>query len=268
MSNGSLDFLDMIKASGNSKDRTGRTSGPRDRASEASKSIGSDYHTESGFEGTISDVGNKSAGKNVEHEFGYEEKVVCTSKNNAGTMNIAVIDTETNWNNEVMSIGIAIASSDDFKCIDKAYYIITPEYKVGGFFSSALHVRDVYEKLCTRANAISEVQAFLDSYGVTKILAYNAKFDFSHLEDLSGYEWLDIMRLAAYKQYNTAIPDDLPCCKTGRLKTNYGVEPIMCLLTGNRRYMETHNAVLDAVDELKIVELLGRTIEEYECGRI
>ena len=42
----------------------------------------------------------------------------------------------------------------------------------------------------------------------------------------------------------------------------------MCLLTGNRRYMETHNAVLDAVDELKIVELLGRTIEEYECGRI
>ncbi len=263
MSNGSLDFLNMIKASGNSKDNTGRTSISRDRVREDSRIMGHDV-------GKSSDAHNVRADKSVKNEAGYEEKADKTIKKIAGSNQIhfAVIDTETNWNNEVMSIGVAIASSDDFKCINTVYYIITPEYKVGGYFSSALHVRDVNEKLCTRANAMSEIRAFLNSYEVTKVFAYNAKFDYSHLKELSDYEWFDIMRLAAYKQYNTAIPDDLPCCKTGRLKTDYGVEPIMCLLTGNRRYMETHNAILDAVDELKIVELLGRRIEEYECGRI
>ena len=30
----------------------------------------------------------------------------------------AVIDTETNWNNEVMSIGVVIAEKDTFKKVD------------------------------------------------------------------------------------------------------------------------------------------------------
>ena len=229
MSNGSLDFLNMIKNSVNDKGRPAKTS----------KVVST-----------------------------HEAEASQDKRSSAVTTNIAVIDTETNWNNEVMSVGVAIAGADDFKCIDKAYYIITPECNVGGYFSSVLHIRNVSEKLCTRAKAMSEIKAFLDPYKVTQIFAYNAKFDYSHLKELSGYEWFDIMRLAAYKQYNKAIPDNLPCCKTGRLKTDYGVEPIMHLLTGDRRYMETHNALLDAVDELKIVELLGKSIEEYECGRI
>lgn len=44
----------------------------------------------------------------------------------------AVIDTETNWNDAVMSIGVVVADSET---IDSVYYIITPEYKVGGISS-------------------------------------------------------------------------------------------------------------------------------------
>ena len=90
----------------------------------------------------------------------------------------------------------------------------------------------------------------------------------SRITELSGYEWYDIMRLAAYRQFNNSIPQTAECCKTGRLKRNYGVEPIMRMLTGNSSYFEVHNAVMDAVDELKIMELLGHGIEKYECARI
>lgn len=44
----------------------------------------------------------------------------------------AVIDTETNWNDAVMSIGVVVADSETMEKIDSVYYIITPEYKVGG----------------------------------------------------------------------------------------------------------------------------------------
>ena len=39
----------------------------------------------------------------------------------------AVIDTETNWNNEVMSIGAVIAEKDTFKKVDDLYFIFDPE---------------------------------------------------------------------------------------------------------------------------------------------
>lgn len=181
---------------------------------------------------------------------------------------IAVIDTETNWHNEVMSIGIALADADSFKCLDKKYYIIEPECLVGGYFSSALSLNGLTSVNCRRDEAMRDICSYLQEKCVTKILAYNAAFDLGHLPELSGFEWFDIMRLAAYRQYNRAIPESLPCCKTGRLKSNYGVEAIMKLLTGDGTYKETHNAAFDAVDELKIVELLGLGLDAYEIARI
>lgn len=44
----------------------------------------------------------------------------------------AVIDTETNWSDEVMSTGLVIAEAKSMKRIDSLYYIIDPEYRVGG----------------------------------------------------------------------------------------------------------------------------------------
>jgi hypothetical protein len=40
----------------------------------------------------------------------------------------------------------------------------------------------------------------------------------------------DIMRIAAYRQYNDKIPPSVECCKTGKMKRNYGVEPMYLLI--------------------------------------
>ena len=180
----------------------------------------------------------------------------------------AVIDTEINWNDEVMSIGVVVADSATKKKIDSLYYIIAPEYRMGGMFSNELRIDDKDAHVTTRKQALKEIKAWLDSYKVQKLFAYNASFDKNHLPEYSKYKWYDIMRLAAYRQYNRGISDSADCCKTGRLKRGYGVEDVLKMLSKNKRYSETHNAVLDAQDELEIIRLLGHEIEEYDIALI
>lgn len=178
----------------------------------------------------------------------------------------AVIDTETNWNDEVMSIGVVVAESETKKKIDSRYYIIDPEYRVGGMFSNELRPNEKGTYVASRRQALKEIKQWLDTYNVQKLFAYNASFDKKHLPEYSGYQWYDIMRLAAYRQYNLAIPSSADCYKTGRMKYGYGVEDILKMLSKNRRYSETHNAVLDAEDELRIMQLLGYGISEYDIA--
>ena len=180
----------------------------------------------------------------------------------------AVVDTETNWHDEVMSIGIVVADSETKEKIDSVYYIIDPEYRVGGMFSGELRTEDRNVCIAGRKQALKEIQKWLDSYDVRKLFAYNASFDRNHLPEYSKYEWYDIMRLAAYRQYNPSIPDSADCYKTGRLKYGYGVESILRMLRKNKQYSETHNAVLDAEDELEIMRLLGHEIRVYESALI
>lgn len=180
----------------------------------------------------------------------------------------AVIDTETNWNDEIMSIGIVVADTENRKSIDSKYYIIDPEYRVGGMFSSELRLTEKGAHVTGRKQALKEIGQWLASYQVQKLFAYNASFDKRHLPEYSGYEWYDIMRLAAYRQYNKAIPESAECYKTGRLKQGYGVESILKMLGKDRGYHETHNAVLDAEDELRIMQLLGHEISKYDVALI
>ena len=42
----------------------------------------------------------------------------------------------------------------------------------------------------------------------------------------------------------------------------------MQLLSGNHRYTEVHNALYDAADELEIMRLLGKKLEEYIVAEI
>ncbi len=182
---------------------------------------------------------------------------------------IAVIDTETTWGDEVMSVGIVIADEKDYKPIESRYYVFDPEYRAGGFFSAQLFKAAKKDtKITTRKQALEETEAWLAKSGVKKLFAYNGSFDKNHLEELVNYSWYDIMRLAAYKQYNPSIPENADCCKTGKLKRNYGVEPITRMLSGNPGYCEVHNALQDALDELNIMCMLKHAIEVYEVARI
>ena len=186
----------------------------------------------------------------------------------SGTQCFAVIDTETNWHDQVMSLGVAVAEQNSFKCVETRYYIFEQEARVGGMYSNVMHSCDEKPIITTRQQSLSDLTAYLNSQGITDIYAYNAKFDYSHLPELNAFNWYDIMRIAAYRQFNKAIPASAPCCKTGRLKSNYGVEPITRMLTGSSRYFEVHNAVADAVDELRIIELLNLPLASYEIARI
>lgn len=177
----------------------------------------------------------------------------------------AVIDTETNWADRVMSIGTVIADTETFQPVDAKYHILTPEYLVGGMYSDTLFADcNLQPILCRRTDALTDLISWFNAYGVHSIFAYNACFDRNHLPELRNFDWYDIMRLAAYRQYNHRIPADADCCSTGRLKRGFGVEPMFRLLSGEQTYHETHNALHDAADELKIMQLLGYSLTEYQ----
>lgn len=176
----------------------------------------------------------------------------------------AVIDTETNWADQIMSIGCCIADSDTFEPIAMKYYMLPTECKIGGMYYDALFLdTPVKPILCTRPQALRDLRTWFKRYGVRSIFAYNACFDRNHLPELRGFDWFDIMRLAAYRQHNPRIPADADLCSTGRLKRGYGVEPMLRLLSGDRTYRETHNALFDAMDELEIMHLLGHPLDDY-----
>ena len=182
----------------------------------------------------------------------------------------AVIDTETNWNNEVMSIGVVIAEKDTFKKVDDLYFIVDPEYKIGGMFSMVLPVKGRAPKdiLLTRKIVMEKFKEAFEKYGVKDLYAYNGSFDKNLLKELASYRWFDIMKIAAYRQYNEKIMERVLLLVARKMKRNYGVEPMMQLLSGNRRYTEVHNALYDAADELEIMRLLGKTLEEYMVAEI
>ena len=56
--------------------------------------------------------------------------------------NFVVIDTETNWHDKVMSIGIVVANVDTFQMAAVRYYVITPEELVGGMYSGAMRLKN------------------------------------------------------------------------------------------------------------------------------
>lgn len=181
----------------------------------------------------------------------------------------AVIDTETTWDNQVMSIGVVIADKDTKEVIDAYYFVITPECEIGGMYSHVLYMQEI-KKIAknNRAIVIGEIDKLLKKNGVKRILAYNACFDKKHLPELNSYTWCDIMRLAAYRQYNSKIPNYIECCSTGKMKSGYGVEPILRMLSQNSYYTETHNAYFDALDELKIVQLLEHDLQKYDLAMV
>lgn len=179
--------------------------------------------------------------------------------------NIIVIDTETNWNDEVMSIGIVIADGKNFNIKESKYYILIPESYRGGMYSDVLRLNEKDPFIeCSRTEAIHDIKELSSTYHAQDIFAYNAHFDFNHLQELRHFIWHDILKIAAYRQYNHKITADMECCTTGRLKRNYSVQAIYKLLSNNESYNEKHNAIYDAIDELAIMRMLDQPVSLYE----
>lgn len=175
----------------------------------------------------------------------------------------AVVDAETNWNNETMSVGVVIGNAEDFNAVDKRYYVIYPECRTGGVYSHVL--RDVDEKLitdCSRGEAIDGIKKLLTEYGVTDIFAYNAPFDYKCLSELNKYTWRDILPVAANRNYNDKLPDNCEYFKTGLLKHGRGLENVMRLIYF-RAFTEHHNGLTDALDELQLMRLIGQPLQVY-----
>ncbi len=83
------------------------------------------------------------------------------------------------------------------------------------------------------------------------------------LHELIEYKWFDIMKIAAYKQHNDFLPDTLEYCKTGKLKSNYKFESMFKLVSNNPNYVESHNAIDDAIDELSFMRILNKPKNLY-----
>ena len=181
---------------------------------------------------------------------------------------IAVLDVETNFDDNVISIGVVIASKYTYRPVFKKYFVITPECDVYGMYTDRLFITDHPTTTVTRDEAIHTLERIFAKYKITSIFAYNASFDYRHLPEIQHYRWFDIMKVAAYKQHNPYLSSRMEYCNTGRLKSNYGAEDIMRLLTASRSYKESHNALIDAMDELKIMELLGLDFASYRHAEI
>lgn len=181
----------------------------------------------------------------------------------------AVVDTETTWSNEVMSIGLVIADANNIMPIHAKYYIVDPAYREGGMYSPVLFVHGnnntyVYR----RKECLDDIKDLLNEYNVKKIFAYNASFDKKYFPELTNYTWYDIMKIAAYKQYNKMIPSTVECYSTGKMKKGYSVEGILRMIGTDKSYRETHNAYLDALDELSIIRLLNLNLDVYDIAII
>jgi hypothetical protein len=180
----------------------------------------------------------------------------------------AIIDAETNFDDKVFSVGVVVADAKTYELLNAEYYIITDNLNVHGMYANALWIKHDFEThQCLYNEALNAIKIILDSEKINNIFAYNASFDYNHLPELHDYYWFDIMKVAAYKQHNKHLPKDAEYCSTGRLKRGYTVEDILYYLSKKWK-SETHNAVLDAVDELKIMELLRLPINNYVDANI
>lgn len=187
-------------------------------------------------------------------------------------MNFAVIDTETNMQDEVISLGLVVADCDTIMPVGKYYFVFHPECCKESIFASSLYIVtdvDVNKFKGLRPDCMVYAKQILDGFKVKDIFAYNARFDRNHLPEMQSYNWYDIIRLSAYKEFNKFITDDHEVHpRSGKLKRGYGVEPIYRLVTGDQSYREKHNGYTDAIDELCIMRSLGLPFDAFLRGKI
>lgn len=69
----------------------------------------------------------------------------------------AVIDTETSWQDKVISIGVVIAQKN-YHIVAEAYYIITPECELPAIYEDALYYRCIIILNSSSARGLRQYQ--------------------------------------------------------------------------------------------------------------
>lgn len=179
----------------------------------------------------------------------------------------AVVDTEANFQNELMSVGMLIVQKKDLAVKEEYYAMITPACNKAAMYSSSLkyqsEVGEHWNQLITNEKAaMRAILKVLQERHIRVVFAFSAGFDQKMLPVLHDFIWCDIMDIALYKQHNSRLPVKASFYGTGRLKRGGSVEGLLRMMD-NPRYQETHNALQDAKDELRIMELIGKPVEEY-----
>ncbi len=207
---------------------------------------------------------------------------------------VAVIDVETTWRNEVMSIGAVIVDTQDkYRILEVAYWLVSPFCYQPAMFSGAIDLSLAkgrsffYQKgvrildLVTETedsfeNCIEGLQKFLDRYDVSSCFAYNGHFDKRHLLDLDGVSWFDLVVPFTSLDLNPFLSSQVfpDYCLGGgkaglRLVRDFSFSDIMRHIPGcKRNYHETHNGCIDAFDEAMAMQLINLPRDEYRVGWI
>lgn len=206
---------------------------------------------------------------------------------------VAVIDVETTWRDEVMSIGAVIVDTQDkYRILEIAYWLVTPFCYQPAMFSRAIDLSmvkersffykkgnrvldSVTEKEDSFEKCIAGLQALLDCHDVSSCFAYNGHFDKRHLLDIDGVAWFDLVvpftsyDLNPYISSQKIPPENLGVGKAGlRLVKEYSFFNIMRYIPGCKRYYETHNGCVDAFEEAMAMQMMKLPRDEYRISWI
>lgn len=162
-----------------------------------------------------------------------------------------------------MTIG-AVVANDQFEIIDQIYLMSFGAYMQGGLYKDRVYKTSFCPNEMHTPEMLETIRKFYDKHNCEMVFAYNAPFDKKLITSLPPDQWYDIMKIAAYRQYNPHLPDNEEYCGTGRLKKDYNAERLYKLLSGNKDYKEMHNAFQDACDELAIMKLMKVPLDVYK----
>ncbi|MBG0730784.1 hypothetical protein [Mycoplasma sp. 'Moose RK'] len=182
----------------------------------------------------------------------------------------AVIDIETNYENQIFSVGVVIADSTNFNLVDKRYWILENNLLVGGMYKHKIlaplpaEFKNETIRIQTHKAMINQLIKFLNYYNVEDWFSYT-KFDFKYLPELHNlFKYNDISLAAKSKKFNKHIPSNAETSKNGNLKKGWNVEHMYRMVSKDEHYVETHNALLDAIDELRIMKFLELDFKTFQ----
>ena len=181
---------------------------------------------------------------------------------------IAIIDAKLNFIDEIISIGIAIVDAKTFKVKTAEYFLVPEELIIDGFNNDNITIAHTYQTYFGAHKDIeNHIRKLLNQYNITNIYTFNGKFIYRKLAGLQKYHWYDIIKVAAYKQYNYKLPDNLMFNDQGRLLYKCNIKDLMEILTKTYFYYTNH-ALYDTLDIARMMSLIDLPIEQYGFSKI